>query len=174
MQIPQRTTSNRPVLMIDSTDHVTGKTGLTLTITASKNGAAFAATSPTVTELATGWYNIALTSTLTDTVGALALHVTGAGADPTDTFDEVTPAANAGRTMYRGWVTGATPSTTTIVDSGLTQTFTDFWAGRVIIFTSGSLAGCASTITAFTPATDTLTFVAVPTAPAQGDFFVIV
>jgi hypothetical protein len=60
------------------------------------------------------------------------------------------------------------------VDTGLTQTFTDFWAGRRIIFTSGNLSGCAATITAFTPATDTLTFSAVPTAPAQNDTYVIV
>lgn len=70
--------------MVDSTDHVTGKTGLTLTITASKDGAAFASISPTVTELANGWYKVALTSSHTDTVGDLALHITGTGADPSD------------------------------------------------------------------------------------------
>ena len=62
MDIPHRSTFTRPVLMVDSADHVTGKTGLTLTITASKNAAAFASVSPTVTERGSGWYNIALTS----------------------------------------------------------------------------------------------------------------
>jgi hypothetical protein len=77
------------VLMIDSSDHITGKTGLTLTITLSKNGGAFSSISPTVTERGNGWYNIALTSAHTDTLGDLALHVSAAGADPTDRFDDV-------------------------------------------------------------------------------------
>ena len=173
MDIPHRSTFTRPVLMVDSADHVTGKTGLTLTITASKNAAAFASVSPTVTERGSGWYNIALTSALTDQIGPFMLHVTGTGADPTDTLDFVTPAVSAGTTMHHGMV-GAGPTTSTIVDTSLTQTFTDFWAGRVIIFTSGALSGCATTITAFTPASDTLTFVAVPTAPVEFDRYVIV
>lgn len=72
------------VLMVDSTDHVTGKTGLTLTITASKDGGAFASISPTVTERGNGWYSLALTASHTDTLGDLALHITGAAADPAD------------------------------------------------------------------------------------------
>ncbi len=75
--------------MVDSGDHITGKTGLTLTITASKNGAAFASISPTVTELATGWYSLALTTSHTDTLGDFALHITGTAADPTDIVDQV-------------------------------------------------------------------------------------
>lgn len=80
----QSTAKNVMILMVDSTDHVTGKAGLTLTITASKDGAAFASISPTVTERGNGWYNIALTSSHTDTLGDLALHITGAAADPAD------------------------------------------------------------------------------------------
>jgi len=79
------------VLMVDSTDHVTGKTGLTLTITASKNGAAFASISPTVNERGSGWYELQLTTAHTDTLGDLALHVTGTAADPTDTLSYVVP-----------------------------------------------------------------------------------
>ena len=80
----QSTAKNVMILMVDSTDHVTGKTGLTLTITASKDGGAFASISPTVTERGNGWYNIALTSGHTDTLGDLALHITGTAADPAD------------------------------------------------------------------------------------------
>lgn len=87
--LKQSTARNLTVLMVDSADHVTGKTGLTLTITASKNGAAFAAITPTVTELATGWYSLALTTTHTNTVGDLDLHITGTGADPTDVLMQV-------------------------------------------------------------------------------------
>jgi len=49
-----------------------------------KNGAAFASISPTVTERGSGWYNLALTTSHTDTLGDLAVHVTASGADPTD------------------------------------------------------------------------------------------
>lgn len=87
--LKQSTARSRAILMIDSSDHVTGKTGLTLTITASKDGAAFASITPTVTELATGWYKLALTSSHTDTLGDLALHITSTGADPTDIADQV-------------------------------------------------------------------------------------
>lgn len=80
----QSTAKNVMVLMVDSTDHVTGKTGLTLTITASKDGGAFASISPTVTERGNGWYSVALTSSHTDTLGDLALHITGTAADPAD------------------------------------------------------------------------------------------
>ena len=84
MLLKQSTARSVVVLMIDASDHVTGKTGLTLTINASKNGAAFATITPTVTELAYGFYTLALTTSQTDTLGDLALHVTATGADPTD------------------------------------------------------------------------------------------
>jgi hypothetical protein len=89
--LKQATAASVMVLMVDSTDHVTGKTGLTLTITASKNGAAFASISPTVNERGSGWYELQLTTAHTDTLGDLALHVTGAAADPTDTLSYVVP-----------------------------------------------------------------------------------
>jgi hypothetical protein len=87
--LKQSTARSFVVLMVDSTDHVSGKTGLTLTITASKDGGAFASITPTVTELATGWYTLALTSSHTDTLGDFALHITGTGADPTDVVAQV-------------------------------------------------------------------------------------
>lgn len=85
----QSTARNILVFMADSSDHITGKTGLTLTITASKDGAAFASISPTVTDRGSGWYNLALTTSHYDTLGDLALHITGTGADPTDLIIEV-------------------------------------------------------------------------------------
>lgn len=85
------TAADKLVFMTSSTDHVTGATGLTLTITASKAGGAFAAITPTVTERGNGWYALALTASHTDTLGDLGLHITSAGADPTDLLWEVTP-----------------------------------------------------------------------------------
>jgi len=77
-------------------------------------------------------------------------------------------------TIYRGEVTSGTPTTTTLIDSGLTQAGTDHWKGRVIIFRTGTLAKQATDITAFDPATDELTFSALSAAPTVGDFYVIV
>lgn len=89
MLLKQSTARNLMVFMADSSDHITGKTGLTLTITASKDGAAFASISPTVTDRGSGWYNLALTTSHTDTLGDLAIHITGTGADATDISRQV-------------------------------------------------------------------------------------
>ncbi len=56
--IPQKNVAfaNIPVLMVDSTDHVTPKTGLTLTVTRSINGGAFGAATGTAAEISAGMY----------------------------------------------------------------------------------------------------------------------
>ena len=82
--VRQSTANNIMVFMTDSSDHVTGKIGLSLTITSSKDGGAFASITPTVTERGNGWYNIALTTSHTDTIGDLAIHIEGTNADPSD------------------------------------------------------------------------------------------
>ncbi len=70
--------------MVDSTDHVTGKTALSPTVTISKNGGAFASPFGAVTELSSGWYAIAGNATDRNTIGELLIHATGTGADPLD------------------------------------------------------------------------------------------
>lgn len=72
-------------LMVDSTDHVTGKTGLSPTVTISKNGGSFASPSGAVTEVGNGLYKVAGNATDSNTVGELWIHATGTAADPTDT-----------------------------------------------------------------------------------------
>jgi hypothetical protein len=79
----------RMILMIDSTDHFSPKTGLTVTVTLSKAGGSFAAAGGTVTEVANGFYKIVLTTTDTNTVGDLAFHCTATGADNTDFTDQI-------------------------------------------------------------------------------------
>jgi len=108
-RITQNTAYNRTVLMTSSADHITGKTGLTLTILLSKNGGAFATITPTVTELGNGRYNVALTSTHTNTLGALDMNVTATGADPADTHDVVV-VANPNTTVA-GYAAGQDPAT---------------------------------------------------------------
>ncbi len=84
------TSVNITILMVDSSDHVTGKTGLSagLTIYATKAAGTPGAITPTVTELDStnvkGVYKLALTGTHTNTLGELELHITATGADPTD------------------------------------------------------------------------------------------
>lgn len=105
--LKQSTVYNLVVLMVDSSDHISGKTGLTLTLAASKDGGAFASITPTVTELSYGWYKIALTSGHTDTIGDLAIHISATGADPCDvmaqvravTTDELVRATTAANTL---------------------------------------------------------------------------
>jgi hypothetical protein len=89
MDLTQSTAFNRPIFMVGAADHISGLAGLTLTITVSKDGGAFASITPTVTDLGSGWYNLALTTTHTNTLGALAFHITGTAADPLDFADLV-------------------------------------------------------------------------------------
>lgn len=82
--------------------------------------------------------------------------------------------AAAATVVYKGTITGASPTTTTLVDSGLTQADNNFWNGRVVIFLTGSLKYQATPLSAFTAASDQLTFTALTSAPAQNDTYVIV
>jgi hypothetical protein len=107
-EIKQSTTTYPLVfLMVDSTDHVTGKTGLTPTVTLSKAGAAFGAAAGAVSEIANGWYKVAGNATDSGTLGPLILHATGTAADPTDKeynvtariTDDLAYPATSGRSM---------------------------------------------------------------------------
>lgn len=71
---------NVMVFAVDAADNASGKSGLTLTISSSKDGASFASISPTVTDLGNGWYKLALDTGMTDTLGELALQITAANA----------------------------------------------------------------------------------------------
>lgn len=83
----------------------------------------------------------------------------GAATLATDTITAAKVAADVS-TEIRALASGTADSgtTTTMVDAGLTQADTDYWAGQIIVFTSGNIAGQARLITAFNAATDTITF----------------
>jgi hypothetical protein len=87
----QSTAYTRMFLMVLSSDHVSPATGLTVVVTLSKAGGAFAAAGGTVTEVSSGWYKIALTTTDTNTLGDLAFHCAVATADNTDFVDQIGP-----------------------------------------------------------------------------------
>jgi len=72
--------SNFAFLMVDSTDHISAKTGLTITATRSIDGAAFAACANSASEISNGIYKINLANT--DLNGdMIVLRFTGSGAD---------------------------------------------------------------------------------------------
>ena len=78
---------------------------------------------------------------------------------------------NGATIVYSGTVTGAA-TTTTLIDSGLTQADTDWWKGRIIIFKT-VIPLQATDITAFDPATDKLTFTATTQAPTGATYVII-
>jgi hypothetical protein len=120
------------VLMVDSTDHITGKTGLTLTITASKAGAAFASISPTVTERGSGWYSLALTTAHLDTLGDFALHITGATADPADLLLGVVAYNPEDATaLGLSWIDAAISTRSTLTQAQIVSDSTPFLGASV-------------------------------------------
>lgn len=76
-------------LLIDASDHLTGKTSLSPTVTLSKAGASFASPAGSVSEVGHGWYKVAGHASDTNTLGTLVLHATASGADPVDVRYEV-------------------------------------------------------------------------------------
>lgn len=71
--------SNFEFVMIDSSDHVSGKTGLSITSTRSIDGGTFSATTNSATEIASGVYKITLSAAdLNGDVITLKFSATGA------------------------------------------------------------------------------------------------
>lgn len=83
--------TNYPILffMTDETDHITGLTGLSPTVTLSKNGESFESAVGTIHEVGNGWYALAGNATDRDTLGTLILHAEATGSDPFDMDIEI-------------------------------------------------------------------------------------
>ena len=71
-------------LMVSSADHISGATGLSPAVVIAKITGGFAAPLGAVSEIGSGWYQVAGNGVDTNTVGPLLLHATAGGADPTD------------------------------------------------------------------------------------------
>ncbi len=184
--------------MVDSTDHVTGKTGLSPTVTISKNGGSFASPSGAVSEVGNGLYKVAGNATDSNTVGELWIHATGTAADPTDTsytivaydpFDAVrlgltalpNAAAEASGGLYtRGSGAGQINQpangqidANTVKVSGTTQTGRDL--GASVLLSPGTGTGQISLSSGAVLLQATQTGVTIPTvtnltnAPTAGD-----
>lgn len=81
--------------------------------------------------------------------------------------------ALAAAQIVSGSATGDTLSTTQM-STGLDEATDDHYNGRIIIWTSGVLAGQATDITDYEGSSKTLTFTTITEAPSEGDSFVIV
>jgi hypothetical protein len=80
-ELEQSVTAKFSVKMVDAADHVSDKTGLTLTVLASKNGGAFATATASVAEVSNGWYRVEVFPTHVDTVGEAIFRCTATSAD---------------------------------------------------------------------------------------------
>lgn len=98
-------------------------------------------------------------ASVSGSVGSVAAGGITASSIATGAIDADAIAADA-VTEIRSLVSGTSDSgsTTTMVDAARTEADTDYWKGAWILFTSGAIANQCRLITAFDPATDTITF----------------
>jgi hypothetical protein len=73
-----------------------------------------------------------------------------------------------------GKITSGSPSTTAFISTQLTGAGTDHYRHAWLTFLTGVNAGAVRRITAFDPATDTVTVEAFPSAPSVGDVFQVI
>lgn len=87
----KQNSTDRPIewFHASSIDHNAGATGLTCTVTISKNGGGFGAPSGAVSEVGNGWYKLAGNATDRATLGTLVVHSAATGADPADVSCEI-------------------------------------------------------------------------------------
>jgi hypothetical protein len=122
-------------------------------------------------EAGVDWANVGAPSATVDlsgtTVGTLTANADKSGytltaAERDNILKAASGTADAGGT------------TTTIVDAERTEAATDHWKDSVVAMTGGALAGQMRRVSAFAPATDTITVdTAFTAAPAAGDTYLI-
>jgi hypothetical protein len=90
MKERQQSSTNYPIgfMLVLKSDHITGATGRSafLSLTISKNGAAFGPKDPSgvISETGYGWYSWTPIAADRDTLGELKIHVDDANSDPYD------------------------------------------------------------------------------------------
>lgn len=155
----------------------------------------------TWTHIGLGMYRVTLTASHTDTAGPLVIVAQISGARPVvhefnvlaaTAYDALVSgsALPANMTYLAGNATAATlatfpaltiqnivvgsGSTTTRIATNLTESVSDHWNGRTLVFINGALAKQAAEITDYNGTTKELTVTALTAAPAPGDLAVIV
>ncbi len=182
------TAANVVIFMVDSSDHRSGKTGLTLTLTISKDGGSFFSVTPTVTELTNGFYKVAFTASQTDTFGELVLYATSAGADPTREWYDVhevaqnvtgVPIVDIGYSLgvvvsnFDGTAQAGAASTITL-DSSTPTGVDNIFAGRAITITGGTGEGQSRRIISYVDSTKIATiYPAWATTPSSSSTYII-
>ena len=112
--IQNNTAYTRSFLMVYTTDHLTGATGVTITVNLSKSGGAYAPAAGSVSAVSAGLYTVSLTAVDTGTLGDLMYYCTGTNVDPTNFVDQVVTAnfnalnVTAGTTVGTVGITGGT------------------------------------------------------------------
>ena len=79
VELKLSTAGRIPFFMADQTDGLTGITGLTPTVTLSKNGGSFGAAGGSPVEVGGGWYYLDANTTDANTAGFILLKATGTG-----------------------------------------------------------------------------------------------
>lgn len=87
--LKKSTAANILFYLVDATDNVSPITGVSPTVTLSKDAGAFGAAGGSVSEVGNGWYALAANTTDTSTNGELILHATATGAIPADDRHQV-------------------------------------------------------------------------------------
>lgn len=157
----------------------------------------------TWTHIADGMYNLTLTTSDTNTVGTLGIIVLDTSICrpvrvnfmvlPANVYDsligntdkldvnvaQISEDSTAADTLERMAEGGVpliigTGSTTSVIETDLTEATNDHYNGRTLTFTSGALAGQAAEITDYNGSTKQLTVSTLTEAPANGDTAVIV
>lgn len=120
---PKGTSYTRTFKMISTSDHIAAAANATPIVMIAKAGGWFLSPGGSTSQIANGWYKIALTATDTNTAGDLAFLITSSfGADPTDFVDQVFDLATAalGVNVQQWNLTQvATPATAGIPDSNV-------------------------------------------------------
>ena len=153
------------------------------------------------THIGNGQYRVTLTASDVDTAGPLVIHAHISGARsvwhefnvlaataydamisgsalPADMTKVAGSTTAATLMLYPalgiGIVTVGSGSTTTRIATDLTESVSDFYNGRSLLFVSGTLAKQAASITDYNGSTKELTVSALTAAPSAGDVAVIV
>jgi hypothetical protein len=140
----------------------------------------FSTITPTITDLGNGIYNLALTSTHTNTLGPLDLYVTAINCQPNDdvqiqivAFDPQDLALGAFPT---GTVVTNGSNSVTSFKTDLIQVTASYWNDVFLVFTSGALIEQVKKVIGFDGTTKfvTVSGIGFTGTPAGGDHFYLI
>lgn len=187
VQLIQQSTADNVRIFIQRTDNGAGFTGQTanLTIQASKKGTStFSTITPTVTEIGNGWYDLALTSTHTNTLGNMTFHITlpnGVGND--DLIIQIVAfnpndanALGLGTiTLPSGAVVTNGSNTSATFQTNFSSTTNNTYNNGYLVFTSGTLINQVQKVSGYSGSTFFITVGSAFTgSPSGGDTFYII